>query len=786
MSFRVWVEAGFATELVPIIPPGARLAPGSTVRPEHRGKTPGVQNSDGTWSGLGGKWSETDATIADAKHWTRWGASVGLQSRTFLGLDIDVEDEAVVAAITALAFDHLGFAPERYRAGSARVLRVYRRPDDHDPIRKVRTAWVDKDGVKHAVELLGHGQQYVVEGPHPKGGEYAWREGGNLCKWGPDMVLPIDAEAVDRFFAELGVAIESRGWGTPSAGVVATAGASGARKSLDDASLWAPRSAAVLEALKVWKNTAENLSTHDDTVTALAAIKASLGPDREHHFPDVLDWAMAYDGNDEAYVRKTWDSITDAALGWEWLASQARAAGFSTAEDDFDEDGEALIAETPLERMLARYVWVQQLERYVDLQTGAMLSGRAFNAANTSVAPFGRTGVQSAEAEFQNARGARKAKIATYRPGMPALIDDENAFGTRVSAVNLWHPSPIVPLDGVTEAAVRPWLDLVDALFGEPGAEAREHFLDWWAYAIQKPGRKINHALVLLGEQGVGKDTVLAPLFDAVGMPHNVAVIKTEQLSGQFNAFLLAQVINVQEMANFTKREIYNKLKDWIAAPPAYIEVNRKNQQPFSIPNIQLWVFSTNYDDAITLDEGDRRFWVHRALLDEPRPRDYYQAIYGWYEREQGAAKIAGWLRTRDLSKFNPAAPPPMTEAKRDMVEQSLPIATRWLAEQFDEGGEYQRRSIVTARELVTHARSAFDAPGKVQETAREKHATAALRRAGYAAIERKVRLKDGAAVRLWTNSGRPDLLGQLSGAQLLQRYEAELAAGGAPKQKEA
>lgn len=56
-GFRRWYEAGFTSELLPIIPPDAKLREGSSVRPEHRGKTPGIRNADGTFSGLSGKWS---------------------------------------------------------------------------------------------------------------------------------------------------------------------------------------------------------------------------------------------------------------------------------------------------------------------------------------------------------------------------------------------------------------------------------------------------------------------------------------------------------------------------------------------------------------------------------------------------------------------------------------------------------------------------------------------------------------------------------------------------------
>jgi hypothetical protein len=51
---------------------------------------------------------------------------------------------------------------------------MYRRPAEHPPIPKRRYQFTLRNS-NHAVELLGNGQQYLVEGRHPKGGEYEWR-----------------------------------------------------------------------------------------------------------------------------------------------------------------------------------------------------------------------------------------------------------------------------------------------------------------------------------------------------------------------------------------------------------------------------------------------------------------------------------------------------------------------------------------------------------------------------------------------------------------------------------
>jgi hypothetical protein len=110
-----------------------------------------------------------------------------------------------------------------------------------------------------------------------------------------------------------------------------------------------------------------------------------------------------------------------------------------------------------------------------------------------------------------------------------------------------------------------------------------------------------------------------------------------------------------------------------------------------------------------------------------------------------------------------------------------MPIATRWLGEQFEEGGAFHDRELVAVRELIGYARSAMDAPPKVSDTVREKNVVAALRRAGYKRIERKLRFNDGATGFLWTSKA-PGLFMQQEPRFILHRYSQEFAAADSQK----
>ena len=73
-----------------------------------------------------------------------------------------------------------------------------------------------------------------------------------------------------------------------------------------------------------------------------------------------------------------------------------------------------------------------------------------------------------------------------------------------------------------------------------------EHIVMWLAHRGQHPRRKINHALVLGGSQGIGKDTALEPAKYAVG-PWNFTEVSPQHLLGRFNGFLKSVILRVNE-----------------------------------------------------------------------------------------------------------------------------------------------------------------------------------------------------------------------------------------------
>jgi hypothetical protein len=140
-------------------------------------------------------------------------------------------------------------------------------------------------------------------------------------------------------------------------------------------------------------------------------------------------------------------------------------------------------------------------------------------------------------------------------------------------------------------------------------------------------------------------------------------------------------------------------MKDWLATPPERLEINRKHMHPYSVPNIQVWVFLTNHDDAIALEDGDRRFWVHKCDLEAPESEAYYTRLYDWFDA-RGAAACVGWLLDRDVSKFKPRRHRLRPRSKPCSTSRNLHPCDGF-ATSSRKAKHFANRTVLTAGELV-------------------------------------------------------------------------------------
>jgi hypothetical protein len=282
----------------------------------------------------------------------------------------------------------------------------------------------------------------------------------------------------------------------------------------------------------------------------------------------------------------------------------------------------------------------------------------------------------------------RHIEQMTWCPGKPMIIPDtlvsQGGWIPHLGATtyNLYRP-PLVHAGPVAD--VSPWLDHLRRIYPDDV----EHILNWCAQRVQHPDIKINHALVLGGNQGIGKDTILEPVKQAVG-PWNVEEISPQHLMGRFNGFTKCTILRVNEardLGDLDRFAFYEHTKKYAAAPPDVLRVDEKNLREYSVFNVCGLLITTNLKNGLHLDPDDRRHYVawsdsHRDDFEKP----YFEGIWRWFA-EGGIAAVVAWLHARDLSAFDPKRPPTRTEAWRDIVDLSSAPEDAELADVLDQLG---------------------------------------------------------------------------------------------------
>ena len=337
--------------------------------------------------------------------------------------------------------------------------------------------------------------------------------------------------------------------------------------------------------------------------------------------------------------------------------------------------------------------------RYVFVPTGELWPSSSVNAR---IAPV-RVGKDKTIAPSTWLDQNRAVEQMTWAPGASMIARDRLGVGggwidkPGCSVFNLYRPP--VQIEG-EESRAGPWLDHVRRVYPDEAA----HLIAWLAHRVQRPGEKINHAIVMGGGQGIGKDTILAPVKAAVGS-WNFSEVSPANLLGRFNGFVKSVILRVNEardLGDIDRYAFYDHMKTYTAAPPEVIRCDEKNLREYPVLNVCGVIITTNHrTDGIYLPADDRRHFIAWSELtkDDFQP-DYWTRLWHWYETG-GLGHVTAYLRNVDLSGFDAKAPPPKTATFYDIVDANRAPEDAELADALDALGN---PSAVTIENLTTYA----------------------------------------------------------------------------------
>lgn len=371
-----------------------------------------------------------------------------------------------------------------------------------------------------------------------------------------------------------------------------------------------------------------------------------------------MRWSEKSPKYSEADAERVWESFkppyrshpkavfVEARVNWKWENPRSKAHRDEGATlDDF---------------------WAHMpSHRYIFAPTGELWPSNSVNSRLGRVGE-GKDAIPAAVWLDQN----RAVEQMTWAPGEPPVIDDRlisdggwiDRRGCRT--FNLYRPP--LPISGNALLALR-WVAHVKRVYPNEA----EHIIQWLAHRVRRPHEKINHALVLGGAQGIGKDTLLEPVKYAVGQ-WNFTEVSPQAMLGRFNGFVKSVILRVSEardLGDANRFAFYDHMKNYTAAPPDVLRVDEKHKAEYAVFNVCGVIITSNHKlDGIFLPDDDRRHFVAWSnLTKEDFHSGYWDELWAWYEAG-GIGHVAAYLAGLNLSPFAAKAPPPKTEAFNDIV----------------------------------------------------------------------------------------------------------------------
>lgn len=299
----------------------------------------------------------------------------------------------------------------------------------------------------------------------------------------------------------------------------------------------------------------------------------------------------------------------------------------------------------------------------------AAFSGHAYaNRAHyvRSVDEEGNVKLKSEKAAKAWLTWAARAECARieYAPGEPEETGD--------GGFNMWSGWGCEPKKG----SVAPWKKIMDHVLGGMEPEHRRWFDQWLACPLQRPGTKMHTACVFWSpHQGVGKSLVGYTMKRIYG--DNFAKIGQADLDRDFSAWAEnKQFVLGEEVTATGKRQHADALKDRITQET--MRINIKMIPEYDVVDRINYFFTSNSPDAVFMDDGDRRYFVHEVTA-PPLPESTYDEYFEWLDGP-GASALFAHLLAVDLTGFRPKGRAPMTAAKGRMVEDGRSDLGAWVA----------------------------------------------------------------------------------------------------------
>lgn len=242
--------------------------------------------------------------------------------------------------------------------------------------------------------------------------------------------------------------------------------------------------------------------------------------------------------------------------------------------------------------------------------------------------------------------------------------------------LNTFRPATIPAVADKLSKAGRMAADVVINYFRVQFPDDREfmRIMDWLAWVVNNPTKRVSYALLILGGQGSGKSIIKKFMTYMLGA-ENVGTVSNQIIHKSFSAWQAGNILKVIEEISVSghRYDVMNVLKEPISNETLFIE--RKHRDGVEEVNTASWMAYTNDIAALPVTRLDRRWLIVRSQFKTKEHIQAYLAEHPTFfkdferafTRHAGQIKrfLADWTYSDD---FDPTGHAPVTTSQEDMM----------------------------------------------------------------------------------------------------------------------
>ena len=257
----------------------------------------------------------------------------------------------------------------------------------------------------------------------------------------------------------------------------------------------------------------------------------------------------------------------------------------------------------------------------------------------------------------------------------PPLVCPEDTF-------NVWGGFPITrtKLFPYSTDDLEPFFSLVELMSNDfTRGKSYEYLLNWIADIIQNPGRKTGVAIVIKGDQGIGKNTIGLFIKKLLSQENYVETANPkEDIFGAYNQLTANKlVIGMNEAESNVTFANNARIKDLVTESTE--NVREKYLKSTVMRSFCRLLFFSNSRIVVKVEQNDRRFVIFEASSKMRNNREYFTMVNDWMENDFNVRKLFDYLSKRDITDFNFVAERPMTEAYLETMDACKCIELKFL-----------------------------------------------------------------------------------------------------------